>query len=217
MTNRKQEIVSFFKSSTCIAMMIYFIGVTLILILNEKGAVELWLNEMHNPFSDQFFKYWTYLGDGRLYAVLGIIFLCYRYSWLLFTLAVALIQTIIIQIPKRVIFDDLRPSLYFEGMDLHFVEGVKIYGYNAFPSGHTATGFAIFTILFFLFQKSKQWHLAFGIAAGLVGLSRVILMLHFFEDTLAGGILGVLSVIIAYYFFAFLFEKPKLQKGLLNR
>ena len=217
MENPKLTILSFFKSSTFVAMMTYFIIVSIILILNDKGAVELWLNERHHPITDQFFKYWTYLGDGRLYAVLGIIFLCYRYSWVLFTLAVILIQTIIIQIPKRIIFDDLRPSLYFEGMDLHFVEGVKIYGYNAFPSGHTASGFAIFTMLFFLFQKSRKWHLVFGIAAGLVGLSRVILMQHFFEDTLAGGILGLISVIIAYYFFSFLFVKPKLQKGLLNR
>lgn len=197
-------------------MMLYFIAVAIILLMNEKGDVELWLNERHHPFFDQFFKYWTYLGDGRLYAVLGIIFLCYRYSWLLFTLAVILIQTLLIQIPKRIIFDDLRPSLYFEGMDLHFVEGVKIYGYNAFPSGHTASGFAIFTMLYFLFPLAKKWHFIFGLAAALVGLSRVFLMLHFFEDTLAGGILGMISTIVAFYFFSFLFEKPKLQKGLLN-
>ncbi|MFZ6663103.1 phosphatase PAP2 family protein [Peijinzhouia sedimentorum] len=215
--DRRKTILSFIKSSTFIAMTIYLIVVSIVLIMNDKGAIELWINERHHPFFDQFFKYWTYLGDGRLYAVLGIIFLCYRYSWLLLTLAVILIQTLLIQIPKRIIFDDLRPSLYFEGMNLHFVEGVKIYGYNAFPSGHTATGFAIFALLFFLFQKATKWHLFFGIAAGLVGLSRVYLMLHFFEDTLMGGILGVMSVLIAYYFFSFLLEKPKLQKGLLNK
>lgn len=215
--DKNQTIISFLKSSTFIAMMIYFIAVAIILIMNNKGTIELWINERHHPLLDQFFKYWTYLGDGRLYAVLGIIFLCYRYSWLLFTLAVIAIQTLLIQIPKRLIFNDLRPSLYFEGMDLHFVEGVKIYGYNAFPSGHTATGFAIFAMLFFLFQKATKGHLLLGITAGLVGLSRVYLMLHFFEDTLMGGILGVISVLIAYYFFSFLFDKPKLQKGLLNR
>ncbi len=215
--SKNKVIVTFFKSSTFIAMMVYFVVVATILILNEKGAVELWINKRHQPFFDQFFKYWTYLGDGRVYAILAVIFLCYRYSWLLFTLAVILIQTIIVQLPKRMIFDNLRPSLYFEEMDLYFVEGVEIFGYNAFPSGHAASAFAIFSMLYFLLRNSTKWHLLFGIAAVLVGLSRVYLMLHFFEDTLAGGILGVVSVIIAYYFFSFLFQKPALQKGLLNK
>jgi membrane-associated phospholipid phosphatase len=193
----------------------YMTLATLIGVIFEKGVPELWINKHHNVVFDQFFKYMTFFGDGWLYVILAVAFLFYRYSWFLFLALSIIIQTALVQIPKRVIWPELvRPSLYLEGADIHFVEGVKINGYYSFPSGHTATAFTIATILIFIFYRVKWLHFPLALCAILAGFSRVYLMQHFFIDTAAGAFFGVLAVWISYYFLHETFRYTSLKEGL---
>lgn len=57
----------------------------------------------------------------------------------------------------------------------------------SFPSGHSANAFAAATALGFLFPR-QRW--IFYAAAALVGLSRIILNVHFVSDVLMGGYVG---------------------------
>jgi len=59
----------------------------------------------------------------------------------------------------------------------------------SFPSGHSQVAFCVATVLVFFFP---EWRLRFVIyiLAGLVGISRIYLGVHFPSDVLAGGILG---------------------------
>ncbi len=179
-----------------------------------KGEFELLINQFHYPALDVCFKYITHLGDGNLLAVLLIATLFYNYYSAILVAFSILFQAIIISIFKRGIFKGMdRPMAYFdESVSLNFVDGVDVHSANTFPSGHTATGFAIFALLFIIINNrgtvisSLMFVLAF-----LVGLSRVYLLQHFVIDAYFGAIFGILSVVLGLYFMKVLFKETKLD------
>ena len=61
---------------------------------------------------------------------------------------------------------------------------------QSFPSGHTATAFALAMGLSFLYHKGKP---LFFLFAFLVGLQRIISQNHFPSDVMAGALVGVVS------------------------
>ena len=61
---------------------------------------------------------------------------------------------------------------------------------QSFPSGHTATAFALAMALSFLYRNGKP---LFFVFAFLVGLQRIISQNHFPSDVIAGALVGVIS------------------------
>lgn len=61
---------------------------------------------------------------------------------------------------------------------------------QSFPSGHTATAFALAIALSLLYQQGKTLFLLFAI---LVGVQRVISQNHYPSDVIAGALVGVIS------------------------
>ena len=59
-----------------------------------------------------------------------------------------------------------------------------------FPSGHTATSFAMAVILYR--ELPKKYGICFLVLAGLIALSRLYLGVHYPTDVLAGAISGTL-------------------------
>lgn len=59
----------------------------------------------------------------------------------------------------------------------------------SFPSAHSAIGFATIPVLDKEFPKLKFFWIAFAV---LIGLSRVVLNLHYVSDVIAGAIIGYL-------------------------
>jgi len=59
----------------------------------------------------------------------------------------------------------------------------------AFPSGHTTLAFLTAIILGKHFPEEKVWFL--GIAA-VVGITRLLLMVHYLTDVIAGALIGIL-------------------------
>lgn len=86
----------------------------------------------------------------------------------------------------------LVKSSYFRGRPYEVLSNVNLpFGADegsSFPSGHTTRAFTLAT-LFTLF-KGRRYLFAI-IAAGLVGLSRVIIGVHFPLDVLGGAVFGI--------------------------
>jgi len=197
----------------------YFLSFGVLLVLTAHGDIVLWFNDRHTPFWDIFFKYWTYLGDGVLLGVLGLILLFVNYyEFLTFTIAIAL-QTVFVHIFKQWLSaGEPRPKTFFaDQIDaLNFVEGVTVRGYDSFPSGHTASGFVLFFFLILLIQN-KTLKIACFVTAVLVGVSRIYLIQHFARDVYVGSLFGITAVVLAVYLMRKQVGNERLQKGLLRK
>jgi len=197
--------------------MLLFLGASIIFLLPilvyPKGELELLINQHHSGFFDVFFKYVTNLGDGVLLALLLLSLLFYNYSsTILATFSIAF-QAIFVSIFKRWLFKGLeRPLAFFgDGVDLDFVDGVNVHSYNTFPSGHTATGFALFALLFIVISnRGIIFSIILFSAAFFVGVSRVYLLQHFIIDVYVGALIGILSVVLGLYLMDRIFNENQL-------
>ncbi len=207
------------KSGFYIYYLFLVIGI-FALLLCAKGDFLLWLNAHHNSTFDFFFKYWTHLGDGLVFAFLGILFIMTSYYNTIVLIFAVISQTIIVQGLKRFVFDDVvRPKLFFEDFDaIYQVPGVEIHASNSFPSGHTATAFTM-AVLLSLMIKNKYWTALLMLIAILVGLSRVYLLQHFFIDIYFGSLIGFLNGLIVYTLMesSALNNRASLKGGLVKR
>lgn len=68
---------------------------------------------------------------------------------------------------------------------------------SSFPSGHTATAFALFTSIYIILGR-KQYLLLFVVPA-LVGIARVMLGVHTVPDIIGGGMLGIALVTMMWW------------------
>ena len=199
----------------------YFIGyslfvaiITIILILYPKTEGHLFVNGMHSPATDLFFKRITHLGDGITVVILGLVFLLLQIKkglifWLSGGLSGALTQFF-----KRVVFDNhYRPvkffGIHYPDIELPLVAGIDMHSNFSFPSGHTTAAFAMMTAASLL-TKNKKADIIFILSAIIISFSRVYLSQHFLEDILAGSFIGlVMSVIIFLIFHSKHLENKK--------
>ena len=109
-----------------------------------------------------------------------------------FLFLVLLISGIVVNLLK-IMIGRARPRQWFE----ESITGFYPFNFNAFgdfyafPSGHSATAFAMAAAIGLLFPRHRSW---LYLVAGLVAISRVVLGAHFPSDILAGALLGVGSV-----------------------
>jgi len=185
----------------------YFIDkVELVIFLNHHFA---------HPWLDVLFKYGTYLGDGIIYAFLIVALLFINYYYAILATTTAIVQTVFVHIFKKIIFKGMpRPTGIIPTENLQFVEGVDVHQSNTFPSGHTATGFAVFFLLA-LFARNHKCLSAFCfLMALMVGFSRVYLLQHFFVDIYFGALFGTLAVWCSWLACRPFRRAPALQKML---
>ena len=168
-----------------------------LLILLGKSATFISLNSLH-PFAlNVFFINYTFMGDGifALCLIAAYIFYLKKKKEGLTLLYAFLLSGIAVQIIKNLV-NSPRPKLFFEqGQYMFFMDGVSLSNNSSFPSGHTATAFAIATVLI-LFSKNKIWQLPILFLAALVGYSRIYLAQHFLMDVLIGAVIGTGSGVI---------------------
>lgn len=197
-----------------LAYILFVLAGAVLMLTTKKGELELYINQNFSyEYAGLFFRYVTNLGDGltNIFLIGILLFIKFRYAFWLSLAGV--FQLLFVQINKRYVFSELkRPIIYFEGIQLNFVEGITIYTNNSFPSGHTTTAFSIFFLLSLIFTDSKPLQFVCFIAALLVGISRIYLMQHFFIDVYFGAFFGILSSILAIA----IVEKF-LPENLLNR
>lgn len=186
----------------------FFFPALVFLVLNGiyiltfgKEQSFLFINHTRSELLDNLMPYVTFMGDGWFAGILVVLFSAfplYKQSKLL---VAWLFTFLLVTILKNYIFPEaLRPISHFYEQN-HLVwhpAGITLHTSHSFPSGHTASAFAVFTILS-SFTDSRMIKILCLVAAILAGWSRVYLGQHFTEDIWIGATIGIaLSAAVLY-------------------
>jgi membrane-associated phospholipid phosphatase len=177
----------------------------------SKSEGFLLINQHHSRSLDVFFILFTNLGNGFFaIGLVAILLIRKKIGWSVQVAISFLVSGLAAQLLKHMIHSP-RPMIFFGTHGIHWIYGITRTGYASFPSGHTATIFAITTLFSLYFPSHKTGFLFFLIAA-LTGFSRIYLAEHFPVDVLGGLLTGVLISIAVYLFFpAAKFEKKMIK------
>lgn len=105
-----------------------------------------------------------------------------------------LIGTLIVHGLKHLL-DVMRPAAVLGSDAIHIIG--KTLRSHSFPSGHTATVFAIAAFIFL--RNRTNWRYGALLGAAIVGLSRVAVGAHWPMDVLAGASAGIVATVSAQY------------------
>ena len=188
------------KTTILIGYILFIMAGFVLLLMTTRSESFLLLNGCHTPFLDVLMRNWTHLGNGLTALGFSILMGFKKIRYFFYFLITYAVSGLLVQFLKRHIFDDMvRPLKYFTdlGQEIALVPGVKVYQYNTFPSGHTATAFALFVGIALMVKNKTVKIICLLLAIG-VAYSRVYLAQHFPADVLAGSFIGV---IIAWGFY----------------
>lgn len=190
-------------------------------LIYTQNYIILRLNSYWSPLADIFFKYITYIGDGTFILIVGLLTILYSYRLGVKIVLSYAISGIFVQFLKRMVFTEIyRPPKVLSALlpQLHKVDGVDLYYFNSFPSGHTTAAFALFTILA-LECKSPLLKVLLLLPPLLVAYSRMYLLAHFLGDVYLGAFLGTSFSVIVYFYLNQFWQSqsnPKLGGGLMK-
>lgn len=170
-----------------------------LIVIYDKGELHLMLNSYHSPFLDTFFTYFTEMG-ATVPFVIVIAYLFSRISKSVYLLSTLLVNVLFTN-SLKLLFRVPRPKAFFEenfpDVALQFVDGMRIYTSNGFPSGHTSAVFAVMTCIALL---SRDRYVSFFciVVAVITGYSRIYLSQHFAEDIMLGSLVGMATALAMY-------------------
>lgn len=195
----------------------FFVLVSFFILIGYSKAEGFYLlNPYHSDFTNVFFIYLTYLGDGLFCIGIGLLLLFFKRKFLgLMVLSSYAVSGIIAQVLKYYILE-ARPAIYLKDTSYkYFIENVTLHNFHAFPSGHTTSVFALAAVLSFG-AKNKNYSILFLAIAILVGYSRIYLAQHFMDDVLTGAVIGIISSMICWRFLEKPFVKFSSSKSKIN-
>jgi membrane-associated phospholipid phosphatase len=151
------------------------------------------------------FRLWSASAEGWVYVPV-ILYLLYRKHYRAgVLLALATASAMPLSQASKGVYGTARPERWLGEMnrlaDVVFVEHVDMNGgYNSFPSGHTMSAFAFYTLCTLLFLKGRRrpWGLPLAVLAVGVGISRIYLVQHFLIDVLGGACIGLVVALLFY-------------------
>lgn len=164
-------------------------------MLYTREVIYFAVNGWNSPWADNVEPYITNIGDGLAAITLSLIVALASYRKALLLASSYAVTAIAAQILKF-IFDAPRPIVYFQDQwsRVHTVKGLYILHTHSFPSGHTVSVFSAALVITYL-CKNKGWGFPALLIAILVGYSRMYLTQHFFEDVMAGSVIGVMVTV----------------------
>tara|TARA_B100000674_G_C37905760_1_gene946076 strand:+ start:201 stop:779 length:579 start_codon:yes stop_codon:yes gene_type:complete len=185
----------------------------LFILFQDKLDFQKKINQLGNPVLDLVMRNLTYAGDGLFAVLVFIVLLFIRIKTALIALISFALTAGIVQLLKHTVFDTMKRPYYFLQSDVNFriIEDFTYHSSNSFPSGHSASIFAICTVIAYQYKSKLSIQLLLVVIAVLVALTRVYLCQHFLQDIIAGSLIGTL---ISYYTSLFLesrlnrFDKP---------
>lgn len=173
----------------------------IIVFTTDKLALQLSINGLHKTWLDALMPYITWLGDGIFAVLVALLFMLFvnrRIGWMLFFTYV--LSAILAQLGKHVFFPDaMRPFAYLKHHpEFYKIPGFLYYEFHSFPSGHSASIFALCSLLAIAYASKWKVQLILLCLACLVGFSRTYLSQHFLVDVISGSFIGVCSSIILW-------------------
>lgn len=180
---------------------IFFVWVILgavLQLLFSPTEIMFWINQHHNSLSDSFFRYITLLGEDTIWLGVFLYFAFEKYvkgienNQAIKVLLISWLSKVLVSVSLKNIFNYPRPIEVYQhsSQAIHLVDGVTIYHWQSFPSGHTMTAFGFACVCLFVQKKTSPAIIALLLAM-LVGYSRMYLFQHFPRDVFAGSLLGV--------------------------
>jgi membrane-associated phospholipid phosphatase len=178
---------------------------TFYLYTHEQGDEILYFSDRRSPLGDFFFSSWTHVGELYIYIILFAYF-AFRHRRAAYYVLGILVMVGVASWFTKDLYDADRPFRFFmlQGTwdKIHVVEGVELNrGHNSYPSGHTMSAFALFSLVAF-WMRNKTWvAVLLFLTAVLVGISRIYLVQHFLRDVWSGSMIGVYLACAAYVIF----------------
>ncbi|MBX9785633.1 MAG: phosphatase PAP2 family protein [Chitinophagaceae bacterium] len=207
MMKRVKKINSFFG----IFALCFSAGLYLFLLLGKELSF-VTLNKVHNSFLDNFFSVITLLGDGVLSILVFILLLLIRQYKVAFQVITAFIFSGLAAQSLKSFVAAPRPATFFpKGSYHYFIDGVTHIGFSSFPSGHTASVFALLTV-YALNDQNQYRRILYAAMAVLTGYSRMYLGQHFLGDVLGGAAVGVIFGVLSYYSINYLYSRRKKEQ-----
>lgn len=109
----------------------------------------------------------------------------------------------VISLSSFLLMEGLKQFFKRKRPDLPIVKGITSY---SFPSGHALSSFVFYSILTYLIWQAnikKGWKLLISfilmLFAIMIGISRIILNVHYATDVIAGFCLGLMWVILSFF------------------
>ncbi|MBF4372678.1 phosphatase PAP2 family protein [Vibrio anguillarum] len=137
----------------------------------------------------------SHTGDGHLYALIGAL------AWYLdphhgYLLLIVGLTAFAVELPVywavKNSFQRRRPEEFSPSLTAFITPSDRY----SLPSGHTAAGFVMATLIGHFYPHSDAFVLVW---AGLIGVSRILLGVHFLTDIVIGALLGVSSARFALW------------------
>ena len=176
----------------------------LFLMLNGYNLSFLKLNALHINWLDMPMMMLTMFADAGFISVLLIFLLIKKHPYQLIMLLIAIIVSgIAAQLLKHQVFDNWDRPPYLLKDQVHTV-GKYVLNHRSFPSGHSTTIAAVFTMLAY-FRRKYRWEIMiYAILCPAVAYTRIYLGVHFLGDVVAGLLLGfICSVLLMWLIKAF--------------
>ncbi len=181
---------------------LFFVMGGIFTLATDKVDATLFFNDYRMDFVNSFFRWVTKMGEEPLYFLIGIVCLFVR---LRYAIMVGLTGLTVMGVSHglKSVFQEDRPLAYFRSLNLesqlHLVPGVDVHtGATSFPSGHSMSAFALYSLLILLLPGRKRYVLPLFLLAIAVALSRVYLVQHFWQDVYVGGLIGALLAMGIY-------------------
>lgn len=187
--NRKIFLIGYF---------IFAFSFLIAFLLIEKGSEIIYFANNRFHFLNLFFRFMSFIVEPWLFVIFGIMFLFKDYRNTIFIGLVG-VFSLIFSYGLKSLFKTPRPLLYFD--KIGFPEQIplipnyeSVINEYSFPSGHATAAFGLYLALAIILNNKKLDVLMLTLAI-LAALSRVYLANHFFNDILAGSLLGIILTI----------------------
>jgi membrane-associated phospholipid phosphatase len=183
------EAIPFVRAPSWILLGVPALLLCLIAVVELSGvdrALFFQLNDLSGATGIAFWTHVTILGDGLVAAVLLLPWIRKHPERVWAGLLGAVVMVVVLRLFK--VFLNLPRPLAVLGADAFVVVGPG-HRLSAFPSGHAATIF-LYVGLWIMNGRRARATLALLLPAAIVGLSRVVVGVHWPSDVLAGALLG---------------------------
>lgn len=196
-----QKFIKIFTSSYYVRYFIlplFLIWITAFVFLFLKGYNDsfLILNSLHISWLDLPMLMLTMFADAGFMACLLIFLMIKKQPYQLIMLLITIIASgITAQLLKKFVFIDWHRPPYLFKEQIHTV-GNYILNHHSFPSGHSTTIAAIFTMLAYFRRQYKLEILIYAILCLVIAFTRIYLGVHFLGDVVAGLALGFICSIL---------------------